>query len=122
MYILLLTVELELCRMSFYFNKSALSRSDNNQHNDSQTYCDALFIFVCVWLPATIWQPSHSNVFGLQAVRSEKGKMAHILPIYHANAVFCGAEGAQAKIHRLAGSIVHKHKAPVWHNVYPEGG
>ncbi len=28
MYILLLTVELELCRMSFYFNKSALSRSD----------------------------------------------------------------------------------------------
>lgn len=73
MYILL-DEELELRRwMSLHFENSALARSDNNQHNDSQTYCDALFIFVCVWLPATIWQPSHSNVFGLQAVRSEKG-------------------------------------------------
>lgn len=79
MYILL-DEELELCWMSFHFENS-LARSDNNQHNDNQTYCNALFIFACAWLPANIWQPSHSNVFGLQAVRSEKGKMAHILPI-----------------------------------------
>lgn len=31
------------------FNSSALAPSDNNQHNDSQTYCDALFIFY-LWL------------------------------------------------------------------------
>lgn len=31
--------------MSFHFDNSAVAHSDNNQHNDSQTYCDALFIF-----------------------------------------------------------------------------
>lgn len=33
-----------MCGLSFRSSGRSLARSDNNQHDDSQTYCDALFI------------------------------------------------------------------------------
>lgn len=51
------------------------------------------YSFLSVWLPSTIWKPSDSNVFGLQVVRSAKGKMALILPIHHTQRAFCNSRG-----------------------------
>lgn len=119
-YILMSDAQPKLRWMSFYFNNSSLARSDNNQHNDSQTYCDALFIFFPLCL-ITRYQLTTLTPKCVWITGSEEGKGendSYIANLSCKGVFFAG----NREIHWLTGSIVHKHTTLVWHGVYPEGG